>query len=230
MQKAFSIDDVIQTWVSQTDKMLREMPDAMEAGFQFRVELLHLLAKGKPVSPEELAEATSVPIEEIHSALDEFAMKGGEFNEEGHVVGAALTLNPTPHRLRVNGNDLYAWCALDTLFLPGLLSQTAEVESTCPVTGEAIQLTVTPEGIAAYNPQSTVLSITVPGLSCSRATTGPQSDTCSQMHFFSTQEAAETWGVNHPGVAIFTVEEAYRLAQINWIERQHGASTNGSAA
>lgn len=227
MQQAFTVDDVIRIWVSQTDKMLDEMPNAMETGFQFRTELLHLLSQGKPVSLERLSTEISLPIEELRLALDEFAARGGEFNDEGHVVGAALTLNPTPHRFRVNGNNLYAWCALDTLFLPGLLGQTAEVESTCPVTGETIQLTVTPKGVASYNPNSTVLSITVPGISCSREKTGPQSDTCSQIHFFRSHSAAESWVADHPGIAIFTVEEAYQLAQVNWIERQEMTTANG---
>ena len=224
MQQTLTAEEIIQIWISETDKVVEKTPDAIEASFQFRTELLRLLAQGKPVSPEQLADATSIPIAELRLALDEFAAKGGEFNDDGHVVGAALTLNPTPHHFRVNGHDLYAWCALDTLFLPGLLGQTAAVKSTCPVTGTPIQLTVTPEGVATYSPQSTVLSITVPGVSCSRETTGPQSDTCSQIYFFNSREAAETWVATRSGIAIFTVAEAYKLARLNWIKR---ADTKG---
>ncbi len=116
---------------------------------------------------------------------------------------------------------------MDAIFLLGLLGTTAEVESTCPVTNQAIRLTVTPDGVASYSPSNTVLSITVPGLSCrttndspEKAQTGPTSDGCSQMFFFSSSEVAEKWIEDHPNIAIFTVEEAYRLAQENWIDRR----------
>jgi alkylmercury lyase len=135
-------------------------------------------------------------------------------------VGAALTLNPSPHRFRVNGNELYAWCALDTIFLPGLLGETAEVESPDPITGETIRLTIAPDGVRDYRPTNAVLSIAVPGVSCSREQTGPQSDACRQIHFFRARETAETWLKDHPGLAIFTVEEAWQLANEGWLARK----------
>ena len=39
------------------------------------------------------------------------------------------------------------------------------------------------------------------------------------MHFFSSREAAEIWLIDHPGVVIFSLDEAYRLARENWIDR-----------
>ena len=38
------------------------------------------------------------------------------------------------HRFEVAGRTLYTWCAWDSLFLPQILGQEAEVESTCPLT------------------------------------------------------------------------------------------------
>ena len=91
-------------------------------------------------------------------------------------------------------------------------------------TGAAIRLTIAPDGVRAYSPAETVLSITVPGLSCQLdpddQSTGPSSDACSQMDFFSSRAAAEEWVQNHPDVAILTVEEAFELAQRNWIARR----------
>jgi alkylmercury lyase len=105
----------------------------------------------------------------------------------------------------------------------------------CPVTGEAIELTIAPEGIIAATPEQVVLSITIPGISCEAGDscapnkTGPQSDACSQMYFFSSPEAAETWLKDHPGVVIFTLDQAYRLARENWIDRSRAPRTGGSA-
>lgn len=80
------------------------------------------------------------------------------------MVGLALTLNPTPHRFIVKGSTLYTWCALDAIFLPGLLGETAVVESACLTSGETIRLSVTPDSVVTYSPSTAVLSIAVPGL------------------------------------------------------------------
>ena len=40
------------------------------------------------------------------------------------------------------------------------------------------------------------------------------------MFFFSSLKAAEEWLVEHPNVAVLTVDEACQLARINWIERR----------
>ena len=83
--------------------------------------------------------------------------------------------------------------------------------------------------MTSYQPSSTVLSITIPGVSCSISCqsdcaddapqTGPQSDACSQMFFFHNAHAAEQWVVDHLGVAILTVDEAWQLAKANWLDR-----------
>ena len=76
-------------------------------------------------------------------------------------------------------------------------------------------LTITPMGVAEYNPASTVVSLVDPSKVSCCSTRGPQSAVCSQMHFFRSREAAETWQIDHPGVVICTVEEAYRVAQVS---------------
>ncbi len=54
---------------------------------------------------------------------------------------------PTRHSFRVNGNDMYTWCSLDAILLPGLLETTGEIESTDLVTGDTIRLTITPDEV-----------------------------------------------------------------------------------
>lgn len=212
---------VIRAWVSHTDELPPEVTQHRTARSE---HVVRLIAQGQPVSAAQLAEASGRPLEEIEQVFEKYRSVGGEFDSDGNLVGAALTQTPTPHRFRVNGRQLYTWCALDALFIPGLLGETAQVESTCPTTGAAIRLTVAPDGVRAYSPRETVLSISVPGLSCrSEAgdqSTGPTSDTCSQMHFFSSRAAAEQWVQAHPGVAILTVDEAFELAHRNWLARR----------
>jgi alkylmercury lyase len=219
-------DEVLQAWTADYESALDNSEDMIAQELRLSTSLLQVLAEGKPVSATLVAEQTGLSLPQIEAIFKHFAQQGGEFDADGNLVGAALTLNPTPHHFDVDGQELYAWCSLDTIFLPGLIDRTAEVTSTDPITGEMIRLTVTPEGVATYSPDTTVLSITVPGISCSTngscgPETGPESEACSQMHFFASRESAETWLKEHPGVAILTVDEAWQLAKANWLDRRH---------
>lgn len=175
---------------------------------------LQLLAEGKPVTPERLAEASGEPIEMIRANFTAMRKGGCEFNDQGALMGNALTLTPTSHRFRVNGHDLYAWCALDTLFLPALIGRTADVESTCPVTGRQITLTVTPEKITACDPPQVALSI-VTGECC---IPGPQGDFCGQIFFFASPEVAAAWVGGRSGLAILSAADAFTLAHAVYVD------------
>ena len=221
----FTVEEVIEAWKRRFDDDSDSKRSLLNESHSLTSLLLKLLTEGYPVSAAQLAELSGLPLKQIEAAFNRFEIAGGEFDNNGNLVGAALTLNPTPYRFRVNGKQLFTWCSLDAIFLPGLLEQTAEVESICPVTGEPITLTITPNGIGEASPEQTVLSVTVPGVSCATGEsclpnkTGPQSDACSQMHFFSSREAADVWLKDHPGVVVFSLDQAYRLARENWIDR-----------
>jgi alkylmercury lyase len=177
-------------------------------------QILKLLAEGEPVTPERLAEVSGQPMEFIRTTFAALQNCGCELNEQGALIGDALTLTPTPHRFRVNDRDLYAWCALDTLFLPALIDRTAEVTSACPQTGATIQLTVSPDGIEAVSPAETHLSIVfTPG-----CTSGIQGTFCGQIHFFALPEAAVHWVGERADFAVLSVTEAYELARQVYVE------------
>lgn len=220
-----TFEDVLAAWSADYDSVEQENEEMLAQELNLSTTLLHLLSEGKAVSAVRLAEQTGLSPEQMQALFDHFAAQGGEFDEKGNLVGAALTLNSTPHQLTIDGRRLYAWCSLDTFFIPGLLGKSAEVTSTDPVTGDRIRLTVTPEGISKYDPATTHLSIAVPGLSCRTdgscgPETGPESEACSQMHFFSSRQSAEKWLQGRSGIAILTVEEAWRLARVNWLDRR----------
>jgi alkylmercury lyase len=231
--QTLTVEEVINAWTGQYGEITAELEEMLDLEMKLTTSFLQILSEGQPVSAAQLAQRVDLPIEQIEAVFEQFAARGGEFDADGNLVGAALTLNPTPHRFRVKGHDLYAWCSLDTIFLPGLIGETAAVESHDPVSGETIRLTITPDGVADYNPDSTVLSITIPGVSCRTEAscgpdTGPQSEACSQMHFFTSRETAATWLKDRPGIAIFSVEEAWQLAQANWLDRRPAISAAGS--
>jgi alkylmercury lyase len=119
-------------------------------------------------------------------------------DSQGRVTGfwglAISELSPE-HRYVTGGRVLYAWCAWDTLFLPARLAQAARVTSACPVTGELITLTVTPEGVTETSHPEAVVSFLEPG---GPFDAGVIESFCHFVHFFANRQAGEQWAAGHP--------------------------------
>ena len=179
------------------------------------------VARGNPVSPqrvEQIASALDLEQQTAHEVLDKMCERDGD----GNVVGiAGLSQHQHPHRFTVNGIQLATWCAWDSLFLPVMLQQNAEVSSQCPVTGEVIRLTITPEGVTSYRPESAAISIVIP----QPTTKGLESveeiwtTFCHQIHFFASPQAAQEWVASRAQeIAILTIEEAFELGRLTLSE------------
>src|SRR5229473_4304943 len=171
--------------------------------------LIRLLAGGAPVSREQLGAALGRPSEEVTEALRQF--EDIVYDEDGCIVSAGLSLLPTPHRFEVNGHVLFTWCALDTLIFPVWLERSAQISSSCPVTGQPLHLIVTPERLERLDPPSGVLSLLLQeGLAtCCNI----REAFCSYSHFFSSREAASTWLSQYPDAHLLPIEEAFTLGQ-----------------
>lgn len=181
---------------------------------RLQLALTRLLSEGKPVSARHLADVTEQPVEFITPVFEQMRQKGCEFNDQGELIGIALTLTPTPHQFTVDDTTLYAWCALDTLFLPAYIGKSARIKSTCPQTRTSIFLTVTPEGILDFEPAEAVVSI----VTADNCTAGVEGSFCGQIHFFASDAAAQAWVNDRPSFAILTVPETYELARQVYIE------------
>jgi alkylmercury lyase len=139
--------------------------------------LLQLLARGEPVTEDELAAATRRPAAEVRAALA--ALPDTEYDDADRIVGSGITFRPTPHRFEVDGRQLYTWCALDTLIFPAILDRPARVTSPCRATGAPIHLEISPAGITAVAPEEPVVSLVMPSDGCSIRT-----GFCDHVHFF----------------------------------------------
>ncbi len=87
--------------------------------------LIKLLAQGDPVDVTDLTAATGRTQPEIRAALE--TMADTEYDGSGRIIGQGLTMRPTQHRFEVDGEQLYTWCALDTLIFPTLLGGSARI-------------------------------------------------------------------------------------------------------
>ncbi|APX03554.1 organomercurial lyase MerB [Arthrobacter sp. QXT-31] len=167
--------------------------------------LLKLLAQGEPVDTATLAAATDRTIEEIRTALH--AMADTEYDGSGRIVGQGLTQRPTQHHFEVDGEQLYTWCALDTLIFPTLLGAPAQIESTYKSTGNPVRVSVDSFGVTSVEPATAVVSLVNP-----ENIGSVRSSFCNQVHFFASPEEAMPWLEKHPDGTVIPVEEAYRLA------------------
>lgn len=171
------------------------------------VPLLRLLAAGEPVAVTDLAHAAGRSEEATRTALA--ATPETEYDDEGLIVGQGLTLRPTRHRFTVGGEELYTWCALDTLIFPVVIDRAATIESTSPTSGGTVRVTATPTGVTAVEPATAVVSLVNPeDLSSIR------SSFCNQVHYFTSAEDAQPWLATHPGGEVLPVADAYRLATV----------------
>jgi Alkylmercury lyase len=78
------------------------------------------------------------------------------------------------------------------------------VTSTCPVTGELIELTVTPDGVTGTSHPEAVVSFLVPS---GPFDSGVIESFCHFVHFFASRQADEQWAASRPGTFLLTLGE-----------------------
>lgn len=164
--------------------------------------LQRALAEGRPVPAEELAAATGRSTEEMVAIID--GAPELEVDRKHRVLGMAITLLPTPHRIQLPGRShaLYAWCVPDALGSAQVLDERLQVTSTCPATGRSVVLDVGPEGIRAADPATAVMSwVTHFDPDDARASA------CGHMNLFVSQEAAVEFQAGYPHVTNVPIEE-----------------------
>jgi alkylmercury lyase len=206
-----------EQYVEKTRKVLDGLPEgAYEFELRLQVLALQLLAEGNPVSPESLAEAWDMPLEQVNAIFEQAGAQGTlQLDDAGNLVGSFLSLIPTNHKFRVEGKTLYAWCSYDAIYLPGVIGKQAEIESIDPYSGEPIQVKISLDGEIDLKPEGVV--VTVVGIDAD-STGGAESPRCSQMHFFQSYENAKKWSSAYADVSILTVHQAFELAREFQIE------------
>lgn len=169
-----------------------------------------LLGEGQPFRPEELAERTGLPVEEVDSRLEEWM---AHRDEERRVFGfVGLTLKPTSHVLEVDGRTLYAWCALDTLFLPERLGGSARIRSSSPQSGETISLTVDAAGVHDVAPEGAAMT-----LHRIREFDDPKDvieTFCRYVHFFASEQEARAWAERSEGTYVASIAEGFEYGRL----------------
>ena len=182
------------------ESLARTLPACDDAPLALAV--LHELANGEPVVASTFGERAEAVLA---------GWPNVNYDEDGRVIAfSGLSLTPTAHRFTVGGRQLYTWCAWDTLFLPAMLGRPADVESTCPVTGSHVRLTVDPNGIRQLDPQPLWVSFPPAATTSTADITGTF---CCHVHFLATTAAAEHWLGRHPEGTVLDLDEAFELGR-----------------
>ncbi len=172
--------------------------------------IVQQVTRGKPVTPASLRASLQVSQDELEQRLARLPPEV-EFDRAGNIVGLGVTLVPTSHHIQLGGWVLYTWCAFDTVLLPPQLDIEAQVQSTCPVTGQLITFVATPEGVIRdLSPASGVMSLVVPAQrsDCTRATF------CQQSLLFQSERAASAFLADHPEALLLSVEDAAYVGRL----------------
>lgn len=185
------------------------MPKLDPTEQQIAIATYRLLAAGKPVPTEAIGGEVGVPAARVEEALNSWP---GVFrNQAGEVAGfwglATSALDPE-YRLQAEDKTSYAWCALDTLFIPPLLGKRVSVQATDPVTGQGVSLEVDTDGVRRVIPAGAVVSMVIP----EGAFDYDVIDSfCHKVLFFASEESGRKWVAEHAGTTLLTVEEAFEV-------------------
>lgn len=183
--------------------------------------LLRLLARGNLVTDEQLAAAANRSRTDVATVLA--GWPNVHRDRRGAIVAfSGLSVRPTDHRFVVDGRELFTWCAWDTLFLPSLLDEPAEVRSTCPITGAPVRLRVEPGGVAEVEPADIAMSF--PPIA-QTSTSQIVESFCCHVHFLAGHDAASRWANDHPGGRVLSLRDAYEVGQLATVQLRAGEDT-----
>ena len=138
---------------------------------------------------------------------------GVYYEDGGDVIGFwGLSLPEMNHRFMINGRTLYTWCAWDSLFIPEIIQKTAYVESTCPITGSKICLTVSPNQLEKIEPTGAVMSLLTPEVAKFRENV--ILNFCHYVHFIFSAESGHEWISQNKGTFLLSIHDAFILGHI----------------
>ncbi len=191
-------------------------PEFSEEEQHVAITLYRELAKGAPVTTDQLAAALGISSGEVNRLLERPALHALLYRDDRALIlgFGGLAVTPMAHRLRVRGGALLTWCAWDSLFIPQLLDATADVESPDPVTGDVVHLEVTPDSVTAIRTSTRVMSFLAPDASAFRESAmNAMTNFCHFVFLFASRDSGETWVARHPGTFLYSLEDAVELAR-----------------
>ena len=187
------------------------MPALGATDQQIATAIHRLMSRGEPVEPEAIGKAVGIPADQVDAKLSSWP---GVFRDgDGRLVGfwghAIAKLDPE-YRLVAGDKTTYAWCALDTLFIPGIIGKTVRVEASDPVSGEPVSMVVDREGVREVKPAGAFVSMVIPDVPFGYDVI---ETFCHRVLFFASEETGNEWIAGHEGTTLLSVEKAFEVGR-----------------
>jgi len=196
--------------------LLARLPTMAEDERRLGLEIYRQLAEGEPVWRAALAEALQVPTQAVDVLLGQPNLRSLTYLDDNkRIIGfGGLAIRPMPHRFNLHGRRLYTWCAWDSLFIPAILRQVAEVESPPPGGSGLVRLRVGRDGIERVDPEDAVMSFLLPTAETFRADAlKAMANFCHYIFFFPDHKSAMAWTAQHPDTKVISVPDAFELGR-----------------
>ena len=130
-------------------------------------------------------------------------------DSDGRVTGCyGLSVGPARHRMRIGGNDLYTWCALDAVGIAAATGEDAEIHSSCQHCSKEISLPI--RGGEAAGPETDRIHI---ASSIGPTYTNVKEEVCPTINFFCSRGHAEEWSSGDANARIMAMKEAAALGR-----------------
>lgn len=173
-----------------------------------------LLETGDPLSAGRIAERADLTDAEVAALLEDFDTVGRvRFDADGRVVGiAGLSIEPTRHRLEVDGTMRWTWCALDAIGILGALARRATYTTKVPDSDDVIEV--------RFGSAGPVGSDAVVFMADGYGSDSVVETWCPTVNLFADSETAQAWaranGVSgHPvGVSALAADAAAMWAPV----------------
>lgn len=181
------------------------------------------LAKGTRVTTERVASALGVTPEQVAAELAREPLRAFVYADQGQIVGfGGLAVRPMHHEFRVKSQTLWTWCAWDSLFIPAVLGERADVSSPDPETRERVRLTVSPIGIERVEPRDAVVSFLLPDAhDFDQSAENVMGQFCHSVFFFRSRASGERWQARHEGTFLYSINDAFELG-LRLVRKQFG--------
>ena len=166
--------------------LFRELPDDV---IVIRRVAFSALRQYERIDQDELARRSGFDLAAVRAALDWLENAGlVELDAHGRVAGiSGLTLQPTRHRLTLDGESLFTWCAIDAVGIPAALSLGAEVVTACGHCGAVIEVVID----HGDPPSDAPLRGWVPPTTCENV----RADLCPVANLFCSLDHLEQWRI-----------------------------------
>ena len=203
--------------------LARVLPEFSPGQQHTAVTLYRELARGKPLTTERVASVLGVASEKAEEELARDPLRAFVYADKGQIVGfGGLAAAPMHHEFRVKGQTLWTWCAWDSLFIPTVLGDTANVSSLDPETRELVRLTVSSISIERVEPKDAVVSFPLPGEgNFDKSAKNVMGTFCHSVFFFASRESGERWRSRHEGTFLYSLDDAFELG-LRLVRKQFG--------